>query len=213
MGKKILIVDDHIIVRKGVLALIRDWFSTFITNEASSAAEALAELKKNQFDLLIIDLNLPDANAEKVIHQIKSASHDTPIIVLSMFPVNIMEKNVLKLGVAKYLFKGDDIGLLKKAIETIIYGTLKNKKSSGLTMGNNNPFIHLSPKELSVMLYLFDGKRNNEIAAELSLSQSTIATFKQRILEKTGADSITTLLKIAIQFNVYGFVSRKDKDT
>jgi len=211
MNKKILIVDDHTIVRKGLLGLIKDNFSTFTTNEASSAAEAISELKKDQFDLLVLDLNLPDSNAEKVIHQIKSAAHNTPIIVFSMFPIKIMEKPMLKLGVAKYLNKGDDIGLLKNAIQDTLYGTNNIKKSFCKKNDKENPFSDLSPKELSVMMALFDGKRNVEIAQELSLSQSTVATFKQRILEKTGVESITKLLKIAIQFNVYSIVEKKDK--
>jgi two-component system response regulator FimZ (fimbrial Z protein)/two-component system response regulator EvgA len=211
MNKKILIVDDHTIVRKGVLGLIKDNFSTFQTSEAGTAAEAIAILKNHQFDLLILDLNLPDANAEKVIHQIKSAAQETPIVVFSMFPINVMEKPMLKLGVAKYVNKGEDIVLLRNAIEAVLYGTVKVRKSFGKSIEKESPFADLSPKELSVMMAFFDGKTNKQIAEDLSLSQSTVGTYKQRVLEKTGADSITELLKIAIQFNVYSVVGKMDK--
>lgn len=208
MKKKILIVDDHTIVRKGVQGLINKNFPSFETCEAGTAAEAIAILSNHQFDLLILDLNLPDANAEKVIHQIKSASHDSHTIVFSMFPINVMEKPMLKLGVSKYVNKGEDIDLLKNAIEAVLYGTIKIKKSFSKSVEKESPFSDLSPKELSVMMAFFDGKSNKQIAENLSLSQSTVATYKQRVLEKTGATSMTDLLKIAIQFNLYSLVGR-----
>lgn len=208
MKKHILVTDDHTIVRKGVVSLLKDNFPFFVMDEAESAAETVAYLKKRNYDLLILDLNLPDANAEKIIKQVTLESKDTPIIIFSMFPVNVMEKPMLKLGASKYVNKGDDLNKLKRAVEEIILGKNITSPVDQSLPQQENPFVDLSPKELSVMLALFDGKSNKEIANELSLSASTIATYKQRVLEKTKSTSITELLKVAIQFNVFDFLKK-----
>lgn len=208
MIKHILITDDHTIVRKGVVSLLKDNFPFFETDEAETAVDTIKCLKQKKYDLLILDLNLPDANAEKLIKQVKLEAGNTPIIVFSMFPVNVMEKPMLKLGASKYVNKADDLNKLKRAVEEVILGRLTGVAASNTVSSQVSPFADLSPKELSVMIALFEGKSNKEIARDLSLSASTIATYKQRVLEKTKAHSITELLKVAIQFNLYDFLKQ-----
>lgn len=205
MIKKILITDDHTIVRKGVVSLLKERFPFLEAEEAETAADAIALLKKNYYDLLILDLNLPDANAEKLINLVKVEAKETPIIVFSMFPASVMEKSMLKLGAAKYVSKGDDIKKLQRAVEEVVLGKIFSMDESKMSTEQESPFSILSPKELSVMIAFFDGKSNKEVADALSLSASTVATYKQRLLEKTKTHSITELLKIALQFNVYNF--------
>ena len=207
MKKRILITDDHTIVRKGVVSLLKDNFPFFESEEAETAAETIKHLKQNKYDLLILDLNLPDANVEKFINLVKLEAKNTPIIVFSMFPINVMEKPMIKLGVSKYINKAEDLIKLKRAVEEVILGKITAPSNEESVPQKMSPFASLSPKELLVMISLFDGKTNKEIADEHSLSPSTIATYKQRLLEKTHSKSITDLLKIAIQFNVYSFVN------
>jgi DNA-binding NarL/FixJ family response regulator len=205
--KQILITDDHSIVRKGVVGFLKENFPFYETEEAESAAETIEKVRNRQYDLLILDLNLPDANAEKFIKLVKREAGDTHLIVFSMFPANVMEKPMDKLGVSKYINKAEDLRKLKRAVEDVISGKVKTSPSDESPPQPQSPFASLSPKELSVMIALFDGKSNKEIADQQSLSPSTIATYKQRVLEKTQTKSFTDLLKVAIQFNVYSFAS------
>lgn len=205
--KQILITDDHTIVRKGVVGLLKDNFPFCESDEAETADETIKKLQQKKYDLLILDLNLPDANAEKFINLVKREAGDTPIIVFSMFPVNVMEKPMVKLGVSKYINKAEDLRKLKRAVEEVISGKVSATILEESTPQPTSPFATLTPKELSVMIALFEGKSNKEIAQDHSLSPSTIATYKQRVLEKTHTKSITDLLKMAIQFNVYSFAS------
>ncbi len=208
MKKQILVTDDHTIVRKGVVSLLKENFPFFQTAEAETAAETIRFLKQHTYDLLILDLNLPDANAEKVISQVRQEAMNTPIIVFSMFPVNVMEKPMLKLGVSKYVNKGDDLNKLLRAVEEIVLGRVHVEMPEEKQMQGESPFAELSPKELSVMMSLFDGKSNKQIAHDLDLSASTVATYKQRVLEKTNTSSLTDLLKVAMKFNVYSFLQQ-----
>ena len=206
--KRILVIDDHTIVRKGVVGLIKENFPFFETEEAESAIETMKCLTSKSYDLLILDLNLPDSNVEKLIKQVKAAAENTPIIVFSMFPIHVMEQPMLKLGASKYVNKGDDLKKLRRAIEEIILGKYTTDSTAESNSKGVSPFTALSPKELSVMIGLFDGKSNKEIAQDLELSASTVATYKQRVLEKTQANSVAELLKVAIQFNVYDFLKQ-----
>jgi DNA-binding NarL/FixJ family response regulator len=119
-----------------------------------------------------------------------------------------MEKSMLKLGAARYVSKGDELKYLKWAIEEVLLGKKTGQLGADMPASVSNPFESLTPKELTVMIALFDGKSNKEIAEEYALSPSTVATYKQRMLEKTGSRSVTDMLKVAMQFHLYGFPGR-----
>jgi len=205
MKRQILVSDDHNIVRKGVVNLIQEHFPFVETGEAENGAETMNQLRRRKFDLLILDLNMPDANADKIMTQMRAEDINIPIIIFSMYPVQVMEKSMLKLGAARYVSKGDELKYLKWAIEEVLMGKKTGQFSADMPESVSNPFASLTPKELSVMIALFDGKTNKEIAEEFALSPSTVATYKQRMLEKTGSRSVTDMLKVAMQFHLYGF--------
>jgi DNA-binding NarL/FixJ family response regulator len=202
LKKRILITDDHTIVRRGVVSLLKEHFSFFELYEAESYKETIDQLKSQKMDLLILDLNLPDANAENLVLQIKKDFAALPIIVFSMFPKEVMELPMQKLGVNVYINKSENLLKLRDAIDAIFLGK-KKQATSVEGLHKVNPFEHLSPKELSVMFSLLEGHSNAQICTELNLKASTISTFKQRIFQKLGIQSTAELVKIAMQFNVY----------
>lgn len=202
MKKKILITDDHTIVRRGVVSLLKEHFPFFEMDEAESFNETISLLNKCTYDLIILDLNLADGNAEGLVKKIKSINDKLPIVVFSMFPKEVMEGPMLKLGVSKYVNKSENLLLLRDAVESVFQG--KNKiNHQVLSPGVENPFERLSPKELSVMFALLEGLTNAEIAVKMDLKASTIATYKQRVFEKLSLQNTTQLVKLAIQFNIY----------
>ena len=205
MKKQILVSDDHTIVRKGVVNLIHEHFPFVETGEAENGSVTISQIRSKRYDLLILDLNLPDANADKIMHLMRAEGIDIPVIVFSMYPVQVMEKSMLKLGATRYVSKGDDLKYLKWAIEEVLMGKKTGQLGAEMPESVSNPFASLTPKELTVMIALFDGKSNKEIAEEYALSPSTVATYKQRMLEKTGSRSVTEMLKVAMQFHLYGF--------
>lgn len=205
MKKQILVSDDHTIVRKGVVNLIQEHFPFIETGEAENGAATIQQLRSRRYDLLILDLNLPDASADKIMNMMRTEAIHIPVIVFSMYPVQVMEKSMLKLGAARYVSKGDELKYLKWAIEEVLLGKKTGQLGTDMPDSISNPFASLTPKELTVMIALFDGKSNKEIAEEYALSPSTVATYKQRMLEKTGSRSVTDMLKVAMQFHLYGF--------
>lgn len=202
MKKKILITDDHTIVRRGVVSLLKEHFPFCVLYEAESFKETIDQLKAQSVDLLILDLNLPDANAENLVMQIKKDFTTLPIIIFSMFPKEVMELPMQKLGVNVYINKSEHLLKLRDAVDAIFLG---KRKQENISQDSHkvNPFENLSPKELSVMFSLLEGHSNSQICTELNLKASTISTFKQRIFQKLGIQSTAELVKIAMQFNVY----------
>jgi DNA-binding NarL/FixJ family response regulator len=202
LKKRILITDDHTIVRRGVVSVLKEYFPFADLIEADSLQTSIDALSKDNFDLIILDLNLPDANAENLVKSIRSQFTKLPIIVFSMFPKEVMEGPMSKLGVVCYINKSENLLLLKEAVDNVFHG---NKVQYKLEVEGHaeNPFEELSPKELTVMFSLLEGHSNKEICDQMGLKASTVATYKQRVFEKLAIQNTTQLVKLAIQFNVY----------
>ena len=202
MKKRILITDDHTIVRRGVVSLLKEYFPFAELIEADSLQSSLDSLNAGKVDLIILDLNLPDANAENLVKKIRTEFSKLPIIIFSMFPKEVMEAPMAKFGVVNYINKSENLLLLKDAVDNVFHG---NKLQHKLEIDGqaDNPFDELSPKELSVMFSLLEGHSNKEICDQMGLKASTVATYKQRVFEKLAIQNTTQLVKLAIQFNLY----------
>lgn len=202
MEKRLLITDDHAIVRKGVVSLLREHFPFFVFDEAEDAAETVAALRKYRYDLLVLDLNLPDANVEKVVRQVRQAHGSVPIIIFSMFPEEVMQKPLQPFGICAYINKGSNLLKLRDAVQKVLLktGAVHNAPEPAAVP---NPFAQLSPKELLVTFALLAGKNNRQVGEELDLSPSTVATYKQRIFEKLAVRSMPELTRLALAFEVH----------
>jgi len=201
--KKILIVDDHSIVRTGVKLLLQEIMTNFEYFTAASKEEALAILKvHNDLDLIILDVNISDYSCERMIENCRLKSPRSKIMILSMNSETMMAKRFYQLGVDAYVNKAVKDDQLKTAFTEL----LSNRKyfspdlliqlaneTFGQQVDSSNPFAQLSQREFEVMQYLFEGKTLQEIAHILAIHPSSIGTYKARIFEKMNVTSIIDL--------------------
>jgi DNA-binding NarL/FixJ family response regulator len=189
--KRIIIADDHSVVRTGVKQILADEFSSVQVGEASTVPEIFNLLAKQKWDLLILDINLSGKNGLDVLKDLKSRKNKIPVLVLSMHPEDQFALRAVRAGAAGYLTKASAPEELVKAIGEILNGkhyvssTLAEKLASELAGGADKPLHEtLSDREYHVMRMIASGKTVSEIAGELSLSVKTISTYRQRLMEK-----------------------------
>ncbi len=204
---KIIIADDHEIVRSGVKFTIATQKNLHIEDEASSFTELINLLSKNSYDFLILDLNLGDKNGIHSIREISDKFNTLPILVLSMFPENPYALQSIHAGASGYLNKkmvSEELLLAINSIiegetymsractEALLYGTDLDKKPK-------NSIESLSKREFEVYTLITSGVTYKEIAEKLALSPKTVSTYRARILEKLGLSNINQLIHFALQ--------------
>ena len=199
---QILVVDDHEIVRKGVITFLFDRFSNLRFTEAGTAKKALELLNQVFFDLIVLDLNLPDLNAEKLVKEVRTHSPKSSIIVFSMFSEEVMRFPMQKLVVRHYINKGSPLSKLGDVVFQELNKSTSINSINQEDVISANPFSALSPQELAILFGIIEGKTNKAVAASLNLSASTVATYKQRIFEKTQVSNTADLVKLAAQFSI-----------
>ncbi len=203
---RILVADDHTVVRKGIKQIISEAFSNVSIIEACDGRELMQIIRDQSPDLIVSDLVMPGKGTLEIIKDLKLMGIKTPFIVLSMHPAEQYAIRVLKAGASGYLTKESAPEELVKAIHLALAGKKYiNEQISYLLlsqMGEDYDLpLHekLSDREFTVFRMLADGKSISDIAEELHLSIATISTYKTRILDKTGLKSIAELAKYAIQ--------------
>ena len=200
---EILIIDDHEIVRFGMIQVLQQKFIGLKISESSDANSALNLLKDHDYDLIISDLNLPDISSHELIKAIRKVEKNTPIIVFSMFPKEVMENAMSSLNIQKYVHKGDGLQILTEAVFEIMGNIENGKKSKKIkSSSDSTPFEKLSAKELEVMMLYLQGKSTTDICGILSLKPSTVSTYKARIFIKLEVTNIAALTKLAFYYNV-----------
>lgn len=190
---RILVVDDHAIVRKGLKQIVSETPDMTVTGEASGAVEALERLRKQAFDLVLLDIAMPGINGLELLKQIRSEMPRLPVLMLSIYPEEQYAVRTLRAGAGGYLTKESAPGELISAIRKVYDGgkyvtaSLAEKLASSLAFDLEAPLHEsLSDREYQVMLMIASGKTVSEIASELALSVKTISTHRIRALEKMG---------------------------
>ena len=188
---RILIADDHAILRQGLKQILDDEFNDTQIGEADSAAETLQQLRKQPWDVLILDINMPGRSGLEVLHESRQHFSGVPVLVLSSTPEDQLALRVLKAGASGYMNKQAAPEQLIKAIREVMAGgsyvsaTIAAKLVAELDRNREHPpHETLSDREFQVFRLLVTGKSVKEIATELSLSGKTISTFRSRIFEK-----------------------------
>ena len=207
--KKILIVDDHQILRKGLKHILTDEFGEVEFGEAANGIEALQRIKEKKWDLVILDINMPGRNGLEVLKQVKDENINMFILVLSMHPEEQIAIRALKSGAAGYLAKDSADTELINAIRQILSGRkyVPPSLAEQLACQLENPLDKaphelLSDREYETLLLFAEGKTVSQIAQELSLSVPTISTFRARILDKMGMKTNAELVSYAIRNNL-----------
>ena len=203
---KILLADDHTVVRHGLKQIIADEFKRVIFGEARNAHEALDLVWKEPWDIVVLDITMPGRSGLEVLREIKKSKPKLPVLVLSMHPENQFAVRVLKRGASGYMTKESAADELVGAIKKVLAGgryvstSLAEKLATYLASDTQKPPQELlSDREFQVLRLIASGKIVSEIAKELSLSVKTISTYRTRILEKMGLRNNAELMHYAMQ--------------
>lgn len=203
---KVLIADDHAVVREGVKHILNENFRDVIVGEAATGQDVLELVRERTWDVVILDLTMPDRSGLDILADLKAAYPGLPILVLSMHSEEQYAIRVLKTGASGYLIKLSASDELIHAIHKVVAGgkyvsaELAEKLAFYLDRGTQGPLHEtLSDREFQVLVLIAAGKTVSQIARELSRSVNTISTHRTRILEKLGLKTTTDLIRYAIE--------------
>lgn len=206
---KVLIIDDHAIVRRGMISLLEEHFKDVEVGEANDSKSGLAAVVRDTWDLVIVDITMPGRNGLELIQEIKLQNSALPILVISSHPEKDYALRSLKLGAAGYVSKQSAADVLVTAVQRVLSGrryispTLAEQLAGALA-GEASGTSHetLSNRELQVLRLIALGKTIKEISADLALSAKTVATYRSRIAEKMGLSSNVELTRYAMQHHL-----------
>ena len=203
---KILIADDHAVVRQGLKQILADEFSRAVFGEAGTAQAAIAKIWEDEWDVVVLDITMPGRSGLEVLAEIRKSRPRLPVLVLSMHPEDQFAMRVLKSGAAGYMTKESAPEALVGAIKKVLAGGryvspfLAEQMASYLGADvHQPPHERLSDREFLVLRMIASGKTVSQIAHELALSVKTISTYRARILEKMFMQSNAELTHYAIQ--------------
>lgn len=203
---KILIADDHAIVREGLKQIVAEESDMKVTGEAANANELFELLDKDSWQIVVLDINMPGKSGLEALKEMKTSNIKVPVLILSMFSEDQYGLRAIKAGAAGYLKKVSAPTELVSAIRKIVGGgkyissTLAEKLADNFDV-NNKKALHqnLSDREYQIMCFISLGKSAEEIAEELSISIHTVYSYRNRILEKMHLKSNVELTQYAIQ--------------
>jgi len=203
---KILIADDHAVVRRGLKQILLEEYPSAKIGEVADAESLLAEVTRDKWDIIICDMNMPGRSGLDALTQIKQVAPHLPVLIMSMYPEDQYALRVLKAGASGYLGKDNIHDDIIKAVQTVQLGkkfitpTIAEKLANAL--GENNslqPHETLSDREFDVFKLLASGKAVSDIAMQLSLSATTVSTYRSRIMEKMNMRTNAELTRYAIE--------------
>ena len=204
---KILIADDHAVVREGFRKMVENDPDLKVVAEAENGVEALQMVRSKNIDVVILDMSMPEMSGLDCLKQIKSEFPDLPVLVFSMHPEEQYEQRVLQAGASGYLTKRTKPLEVLDAIKAVAAG--KKLMSEGLKerviKGKGKleePHLKLSDREFEVMKLSAKGLRAKEIGAILNISEKTVTTYRTRVLNKLGLKSNSDIVRYCIEHNI-----------
>jgi two-component system, NarL family, invasion response regulator UvrY len=206
---RVLIAEDHTIVRQGLQQLLGDVEDLEVTGTAANGQEVLAQIRRDVCDVVLLDLTMPGPHGIELIRQIRAEKPELFVLVLSMHKEEQFALRALKAGAAGYLTKDSAVDELVTALRHVVAGEVfispSVAQAMALEMVRPKPGPapgDLSSREFSVLVLIARGKALNEIAEELHLSAKTISTYKARIMEKLGFANNADLVRYAAEHNL-----------
>ena len=203
---KIMIADDHAIVREGLKQIISETADMIVADEADNGTEVLEKVIKNKFDVVVLDITMPGTNIIEVLKQLKRRLPYIHVLVLSMHPEEQYAFRVLKAGASGYLNKESAPDELVKAIRKVSRGgkyisaSFAEKMAEALDTNHEKP-LHatLSDREYQVLCMIASGQSVKKTAGALFLSEKTISTYRSRVLSKMHMKNNAELIRYAIK--------------
>ncbi len=203
---RILIADDHAIVRKGLKQVLIDEFGAIEFGEASNGQDALVHVQKSQWDIALLDVTMPGPSGLDVLKQLKELRPATRVLVLSMHPEDQYAVRVLRAGAAGYLTKNTASDLVAEAVKKVLAGGTYVSSSLAETLAGRlkeaptrAPHEKLSDREFQILRLIATGKSVKEIAYDLSLSVKTVSTYRTRLLQKLKLTTTAELIRYALR--------------
>ena len=206
---QILLVDDHEIVRRGLKQLLREEFPEAVFGEASTIPQARELIVQQEWDLVLLDINLPGGSGLELLDELKTVRSKSVVLVLSSYPEEEFAIRSFKLGAAGYLTKASVADEMLIAVRKVLAGgkyvSASLAEQLAAAMGNPGqlePHESLSTRELEVLRLVATGKTVKEIATGLSLSEKTIATYRTRISRKLKLSTNVELARYALRHHL-----------
>jgi DNA-binding NarL/FixJ family response regulator len=203
---RVLIADDHEIVRHGLRDILTTRLGKVTVSEAKDAGEAIRLLIKKDWDLVLLDINMPGRSGLEVLEESKRLRPKTPVLVLTSYPEEQFALRAFKLGASGYITKQSVSDELITAVQRVLAGgkyvtaSLAERLATSFGAGGDRaPHEALSSRELHVLRLIALGKSMKVIADELALSEKTVATYRTRISEKTGLKTNVEIARYALK--------------
>lgn len=204
--KRILIADDHEIVRRGLRQILVDEFPKLHIGEAANARDAVEAVRKQSWDAVLLDINMPGRSGLEVLEELKRLRPLVPVVMLTAFPEQDYAVRSFKLGASGYLTKSGASDELLTALRKVLAGgryvtaSLAEQLAASIAgEAPATPHETLSNRELQVLRLIAQGRTIKEIAAELTLSEKTVGTYRTRLSEKMGLATNVELTRYALQ--------------
>lgn len=205
MKIRLLIGDDHAVVRKGMKQILAETKDIVVADEAGNGREVLEKVRKSDFDMVLLDISMPGRDGLEILKELKSLKPKLPVLMLSMYPEEQYAVRSLRSGASGYLTKDSAPDELISAIRKVSSGgkyvsaSLAEKLALKLGADVEKPLHEaLSDREYQVMCMIASGKTVKEIGEELSLSVKTVSTYRSRILDKMRLKGNAELTRYAI---------------
>jgi len=203
---RVLVADDHAVVRRGLAQILAEAPDMVVAGEASTGREVLQAVWKHDYDVLVLDIAMPEGGGLEVLQQLQTLKPDLRVLILSVYPERQYAVRALKSGAAGYLTKESVPDELIAAIRKVARGRKYVSQSlaeqlAGELRGEveKEPHETLSDREFQVMILLAAGKSVTDVAEELSLSVKTVSTYRARILEKLNLKSTSEIIRYALE--------------
>jgi DNA-binding NarL/FixJ family response regulator len=219
---RILLADDHELVRRGIRGLLRSRRGWRVIGEAANGRDAVEKANKLKPDVAIVDVSMPELDGLQVTRQIRDASPRTEVVILTMHESDQMVRRVLDVGALGYVLKSDLAANLVRAVkavsvgklfltpkvsEIVVRGFLRNGKQADLPKRGE---LRPTPRQAEIIRLLAEGKANKVIAADLGITIRTVETHRAKIMQKFGLHSLAELLHYAIREKIVTLPSSID---
>lgn len=202
---RVIITDDHPIVREGIKQILGNYPDIKVVDEVERGGELISKVLQNQYDVVLLDISLPDRSGLDVLQELKAIRPKLPVLILSIFSEDQYAERSLRSGASAYLSKASipqklvDVIRLVAQGETYLSPELALKLAKQKIHFNEKPKLEmLSNRELEILILLAEGHAQKDIAKKLSLSPKTISTYQSRILKKLGLQSKSEIIRFAI---------------
>jgi len=208
---RVLLADDHAVVRKGLREILTEEFPDITLDEARNGEETFHKVQTKEYDLVILDIKMPGRSGLDVLGDIKAICPKTKVLMLSMFPEKEYAVRALKGGAIGYVVKDSDLTELTKATRAAFSGKRYVSMELGRELAEmavkgakGAPHAELSNREFEVLCMIGAGGKAKDIAAELYLGESTVYTYRSRILKKLGLKTTAELIRYVLEHELLG---------